>query len=504
MTANAGRRALAGVLPGVAMAIFHVAMIDLPRADVVAALDSDRYRIQWITGTFLAGSAGGMALTRFVAGLLGLRWCYLAGVVLFGAAAGLCGCVSEVVWMAPCRVVQGFGMGLLICSGMVLLWRAFPERKERAMALYGLAVYLPALAGATAGGLLTVALSWRLIFLINPPLALVTGCAAWWLLPADRPARPAVLRFDWLGLALFLSWVVALNVVLDMGQYWGWLNSPFFVPWLAAFVVSFAGFVARGVLAREPVIDLKPFALRNFALGIGVKALFSVNLYVLVALLSAYMIGQRGYQWWQGSLVLLPALAAMGATAAAGARWGTAGNRRARMLLGTAGMALATWQLSALDLYTAKQWLALYLALWGAAAGLVVGPALVTIFEGLTPEQTLHGAGIFNVTRALPAFVAGGVLATLLTQTSDAYFDSLRQNIRYNRPVVEQTTGHSLQHFTDRGGAVPSKQAHALLGKWAHANARAFALQTVLRYLTLATALAPVLVLFVRRHGGPV
>jgi EmrB/QacA subfamily drug resistance transporter len=492
------------VLPGLALTMLHSTALDLPRADVVAALDSDHYRIQWITGAYVLGSALGMGLTGFLGSRLGLRLAYLLAVVLFTAAGSACAGVSEVIWMTPLRLVQGLGTGLLISAGMVLLWRAFSVHKELAMAIYGMGVYLSALAGAPLAGLLTAWYSWRLLFILNLPLGLAVGLLAWWALPPDRPASRDRPPFDWLGLSLLASLVVALSVVLDLGQYWGWLTSPFFVPWFVGLVVSLAAFVAWGVLAPAPLVNLRPLGVRHFTLGLGIKMAFSVNLYVLVGLLSGYMIGLRGYQWWQGSLVLLPALAAMFAALLAGTFWGTDGNRKARMFLGLALMALSTGLLSVVDLYTAKGWQAVHLAVWGAGAGLVTGPALLTTFEGLSAEQTLRTAGVFNILRSLPVFVAGGILGTLLTRHTDARFDVLRQTIRYNRPVVEETRRGSASYFLQQGSsrAVAGKQAHAALGRWVHANARSFALQDVLGLLAMVPAAGLILVLLVRVPAG--
>jgi EmrB/QacA subfamily drug resistance transporter len=488
------------VLPGVVLTMLHSTALDLPRADVVAALDSDRYRIQWITGAYVLGSALGMGLTGFVGGRLGLRWAYLLAVALFTLAGGACAGVSEVFWMTPLRLAQGLGNGLVISAGMVLLWRAFPVHKELAMALYGMGVFLSALAGAPLGGLLTTWYSWRLLFLLNLPAGTLVVLLAWRLLPPDRPAGGARPPFDWLGLGLLASCVVTLSVVLDLGQYWGWLTSPFFVPWLAGLVVALAAFVAWGVWAPAPLVNLRPLAIRHFALGVGIKVVFSINLFVLVGLLSGYMIGLRGYQWWQGSLVLLPALGGMFAALLAGAFWGTDANRKARMFGGLALMALATGLLSVLDLYTARGWQAVHLTLWGIGAGLVTGPALLTTFEGLSTEQALRTAGVFNILRTLPVFVAAGILGTLLTQHTDAQFDVLRQTIRYNRPVVVAALRGPESYFIRQGSnrALAGKQAHAALGQWVHANARAFALQGVLRLLALAPAAGLVLVLLVR------
>jgi MFS family permease len=86
-------RVMLAVLPGLALTMLHSTTLDLPRADVVAALDSDRYRIQWIFGSYMVGSATGMAMTQFLGSRIGLRAAYLLALGLFTVAAGACGAV---------------------------------------------------------------------------------------------------------------------------------------------------------------------------------------------------------------------------------------------------------------------------------------------------------------------------------------------------------------------------------------------------------------------------
>jgi len=475
-------------------------MLVVPRADFIDALDSDRYRIQWITGAYILGSATGMVLTRFAGSRLGLRYAYLLGLVCFTLAGSACAGSTEVFWMAPLRLAQGVGNGLIISVGMVLIWRAFAVHKGLAMALYGMAIQLSAVAGVTLGGLLTALLSWRLIFVLLLPLGSLAGLAAWWLLPPDRSKAEHPADFDLIGFGLLASSIVTLSVVLDMGQYWGWLASLEFVPWLAGLIVSLVGFVLWGVLAPNPLIGLRPLAKPNFALGLGIKALFSVNLVVLLSLVANYMVNLRGYQWWQASLVIAPALGTMLTSLVLGVLLGTDRNRKLRMFAGLAVMAGGTAAFMTVDLYTAKVLQAVYLTLWGAGAGLVIGPALLTAFEGLSTEETLRTAGVFNVLRTLPAFVGGMVLATLLTQGADAQFDVLRQNIRYNRPIVAESLRRQQRDFDSHGSLAEAanKQAHATLARWVHANSRAFALQGIFEYLSLVPAVGLVLVLLVR------
>ncbi len=260
-----------------------------------------------------------------------------------------------------------------------------------------------------------------------------------------------------------------------------------------------------GDLARNPLINLHVFRRRNTTLGLAIKVIFSVSLYVLLALLSNYMVTLRGYQWWQAALVVAPAVLSMLISILLGITVGVRANRKHRMAVGLVIMAAATWQLASIDLYTSKYWLASMFAIWGLGAGVVIGPALMTIFEGLPPDETTMLAGVFNIMRSIPVYIATISLMTLWTQTTDAQFDMLRQNIRNNRPIVSESSEAVRQHFTNQGSPREDsiKQSQALAVKWTNSNARAFALQDVLCVLTMITLCGLVPVLLVgRRNAG--
>jgi DHA2 family multidrug resistance protein len=493
-------RLLAALLPGVALTMVHMAMLDIVTDDVIQAVDSDRYRFLWAVGTYLLGGGTGMAMTKWWAGRFGLRGSYVLGLIFFSVAGALCGGTSQIATLAPLRLVQGYGMGLVVAAAMLILWRSFPRHKEWAMGMYAIGVYSSSLLGPTTGAFLVSVANWRWIFLGNLPVGLLLAWLGWRLLPADRPTgNPA--PFDSIGLLLLAAWIATLNVVLDMGQYWGWTRSPTFVSWLAAFVVSFSLFIAWGLLHRHPLISLWPFRNRVFTVGLVVKMIYSINLYVVLSLLSAYMSKLRGYQWWEGGLVILPASLFMVAAILLGLLWGSNADRKARIVVGLLAMAAITWRLSYVDLYTSKMVLAALLMPWGIGAGLVVAPIIVTIFENVSLEEAANGAGIFNILRAIPAFVYGAIAVTLLTQNADWYFDLYRRDVSHNRPIVTATTKRLEDHFRGRGVSrgEGKKLAHATLGRWVHANAKADAFENAFQTLALVTLLGPVFVLLLPR-----
>ena len=490
-------RLLGGLLPGLLLLMVNTTLLNLTAVDVTNGLGSDRYRIQWIIGSFGFGFMAGCMVTPLIAGLVGMGGCYRASLLLFALAGGWCGLVDDVFWMTPLRLAQGFGLGLALNSSMILLWQRSPAHMPAWMALYAVAAFVGALLGAPLGGLLTYWLSWRWMFLIQWPLGALALAIACWGLPNDRPADPRWPHLDVIHLAITLGWLVCLTVVLDMGQFWGWLDSPFLVPWLAGMVVLFAGFVAWGSLRAAPLISVRPLAQPRYALAFTVLLLVHVNVYVLIDLLGRYMIDLRGYQWWQGAAVLFASLPAVLAFICLGL--GRQGPSRGwhRLFLGLMVMALATWWLSFVDLYTSKYWIALLMAAWGGGLGLALVPATMHVFDGLTLEQALSAAGIYNINRFLPAFVVAATLGILLSRNTDAEMDRMRLRIAPNRPEVSQTIHHLQRDFTRHSGRTDAQdqQAHAALGKWVQANARAFAMQTILKYLALCTVLGPLLLL---------
>ncbi len=257
---------LAAVLPGVILTALHATLLDLPKADIIDAMASDRYRIYWIIGSYLFGAATGMAMTGFWSARLGPFGCYFCALLLFVAASGACGLVNDELQMVPLRLLSGYGTGLVISAAMLLIWQKFPANHELAMALYGIGLYLGALAGSALGGGLAHFFSWRSLFLVNFPLGgLVLLLVRNIPLRFTRPAA-ATKPFDLLGFLLFESWVLTMMVVVIMGQYWGWFWSPFFAGWFLAFIVAFSGFVLWGILARNPLINLRNLAVRNFGL----------------------------------------------------------------------------------------------------------------------------------------------------------------------------------------------------------------------------------------------
>jgi hypothetical protein len=217
------------------------------------------------------------------------------------------------------------------------------------------------------------------------------------------------------------------------------------------------------------------------------------------------MVTLRGYPRTTSGLVMLPGGLAMGATLFLSGIIGRTWSRQPRIIGGLIGMAVLSWQLSAIDLYTDKFLVAALFTGWGAAAGLVISPILVMASEGLTQSEIVSSAALKNMVRIMPGTFSSILIGTLTTRRSDAYFDYLRQDITHNRAVAENVTGTLVDYLTTKGssGLEVHEQASHVLGAYIHADAGAYASQTALRYLAIVAAVASLLAVLLRPPHSP-
>src|SRR5579863_8241924 len=192
-------------------------------------------------------------------------------VAVFTISSFLCGLAPNLGALILFRVLQGLGGGGLQPSEQAILADTFPAAKRgMAFAIYGMAVVVAPAIGPTLGGFITDNYSWRWIFYINVPIGIISLLLTSRLIsdpPHLNDQRKRTFSIDYIGLGLLALGLGALQVVLDKGQRDDWFESHFI---LALTSISFVALVA--VIFWEwhhpsPIIDLKLFRDRSFAIG---------------------------------------------------------------------------------------------------------------------------------------------------------------------------------------------------------------------------------------------
>lgn len=317
------------VTVGIFMALLDTTIVNIALPKMMAALEADYYGIQMVVISYLLGSAISMAAVGWLGDRFGAKAIFLAGLGIFTGMSVLCGMASSLTFMDTLRFCQGIGEGFIIPTGLVILYETFPrEEHGMAMGLYGLGASLAPALGPTIGGLITEHLSWRWIFYVNLPICIVVTLAGWFILKRVKALEKPKVPFDGWGFILMAISLSALILFLSKGQEKGWLQSDYILTLMLIFVITFIPFVAVQLQRKEPLLNVRLFSKRTFAIGVAVLALFSFATYGLWLLLPVYLEKLRQYTTLTSGLILFRARLPVLYLSLLPASCAIAGNRR--------------------------------------------------------------------------------------------------------------------------------------------------------------------------------
>jgi EmrB/QacA subfamily drug resistance transporter len=255
-TSGGGQRTvLAAMTLANAMILVDQTAVPLALPDIAQDFRVSALLVQWVLTASLLPLAGLLVLGGRLGDLLGRRRVFLVGAVVFAGASALGGAAPDFGVLLVARVCQGAGGALMLPATVAILSAAFdPRERGRALgAMGGIAATAGAL-GPTIGGLLTSALSWRAVLLVNLPLLVVTLWATLRAVPPDGPRRTRV-HVDLPGAALLGLVLVGLVFGLAQTTSEGW-TAPDVLGSLAVAVVALVLFVRRERRVEDPLLDL--------------------------------------------------------------------------------------------------------------------------------------------------------------------------------------------------------------------------------------------------------
>src|ERR687887_311102 len=258
---------LIAIVFGTFMVILDNTVVNVALPTLGRVLDTNLSLLQWVISGYMLAQAAVIPLSGWLSDRFGARRVYLTSVVLFMAGSALCGLALNGEMLIATRVLQGFGGGMLMPIGMAVLYRLTPpDRRGAILGLFGIPVMVaPALGPLLSGYLLEYA-DWRLIFLINLPVGVLGLLIGLRVLPSIPPGRVAG-SLDWLGIVLGPLAFASISFGVSQSTVAGWTAASTLggiVLGLTALVL----FVWRELDTADPVLDLRVFRRRDFALGI--------------------------------------------------------------------------------------------------------------------------------------------------------------------------------------------------------------------------------------------
>jgi len=249
-------------------------------------------------------------LTGMLMRMLTMRWLFVGAVSLFTLASIGCAASGSFAALVGWRIVQGLAGGTLIPAVFAAVFLLFPQRRQGvATTVAGVLAVLAPTVGPIIGGWITETYSWHWLFLINvaPGVAAIAVAAA--VLPRDSARLSLIRSVDWPSLSLLAITLAALEIALKEAPQRGWL-SGLVLGLLALAMVSAAGFTRRSLSSHPPVVDLRNFANRSFAIGCILSFVFGIGLFGSVYLMPVFLAFVRGHDAFEiGTIMLVTGVA---------------------------------------------------------------------------------------------------------------------------------------------------------------------------------------------------
>lgn len=237
-----------------AMILVDQTAVPLTLADIMQDFGVGAQRVQWVLNASLLMLAGLLVLGGRLGDLLGRRRVFLTGCTLFAGGSAVAGLSPAFDLLIAARVVQGVGGALMLPTSVALVSAAYgADRKGRALGTMGGVAAVAGALGPTIGGILTTAISWRAVFLVNLPLAVFCVFVTLRSVRADEP-RTGRVHVDISGSALFCLALVAGVFGLSRTQTVPVSEPTVVIPMVVA-VVAIGLFVVRERRAANPLMS---------------------------------------------------------------------------------------------------------------------------------------------------------------------------------------------------------------------------------------------------------
>lgn len=405
---------LAAMIFAVSMTFIDMTIVAIAVPSLQDDLSLSSTGVQWIVNGYLLSLSALFALGGRLADILGHRRMVVIGVVVFATASALCGATPsgslDEAWIVTFRVIQGAGAAIMFPAALAIVLAAFPVgERGRAMAIFfGIAGGLTAI-GPLAGGYL-VEITWRAIFWVNVPVAVIALVLTAMSKPANEK-HPAPL--DYRGTVLVSGGMALAVLGLQQSSVWGWGSA---ITWLciAAGAALLVAFVLYELRAENPLIQVRTFADRAFAVDNAILFLLMIPFIPLFFFASMYAQISLGESASETGQYLMIFFAGYVVASQYGGRILDRVGARPAIVLGcaVAAVGLYLWGGSMTELSVGDQWY--YIVIAGAGCGLILAPANTDALNRVPADRYGEATGITQTVRNFGSSIGMAVLGTIL------------------------------------------------------------------------------------------
>jgi EmrB/QacA subfamily drug resistance transporter len=406
---------------GMLMIVLDGTIVNVALPTIQDSLGFSQANLAWVVNAYLIPFGGLLLLAGRLGDLLGQRRVFLVGLTIFTAASLLCAASPTQAVLVGARFIQGIGGALssAVILGMIVTMFPKPAEQAKAIGVYGFVASAGGSIGLLLGGVLTQAISWHFIFVINLPIGVLVGWLA--LRLVDNPDGLGLKEgADFPGAALVtLALMLGVFTILQITE-WGWVDARTIAGLLLS-AALLAAFVRRQGRVANPLMPLRLFSSRNVVGANTVQALLVAGMFGMFFLGALYLQRVLGYSALEVGLAFLPTTVVMGGLSLGFSekllmRFGPRNILIPGFILVT--IALLLFARTPVDGNYVTDLLPPFLLI-----GIGIGtsfPGIMTLaMSGATPQDAGLASGLVNTSMQVGGAVGLAVLATLSTERTE-------------------------------------------------------------------------------------
>lgn len=487
------------------MEIFDVSVVNITLTHMQGGLSADVDEVAWVLTAYLVSTAIILPMTGWLATFFGRKRFFIFCTVLFATCSALAGIAPTLPILVFLRVFQGLGGGALTATGQAVVMESFPAAQRGiAMALWGAGSVASSISGPIIGGLIADHFSWRWVFYLNVPIAIIVAVLAIFFLHDPPYLHRRVEKIDAWGFLCLIIWVGCFQIILGRGQRLDWFSSS----WITAFTIiaipAFMAFVIRELLVEEPVVDLRILKNRTFAIGTILMAIQMFSFYGPVVLIALFAQTIMGYTAFQAGMVIASGAVVSVVVMPLGGRLLSIIDPR--LVIGTGALVSGFGMVLASHLSNEATFWQVMMPRVLLGMGLAwIWVSLNTISLGAVPVEKMgQASGIFNLMRNLGGSFGIAALTTVLSRGAQVHQNHLVAHVTRWDPDVQERLDALTSAFQAAGSDSFTAEKQALANLYAEIQKQASMLSFLDDFRLLAVLLFAIIPLLFLIKGTKV
>jgi len=405
----------AGLMLGSLVASLNMTLVAPALPTIVAELGG-LADYSWIPISAMLASTIVTPVAGKLSDVYGRKPLYMTGIVVFAVGSALSGLAPNFWFLVFARFVQGAGMGFIMPLSQAIIGDIIsPRERGKYQGMMGASFGLASIIGPAAGGYITEHFTWRWLFFVNLPIAVLTLVVIWFFMHVPNERRPHKIDV-WGSVTLSLGIAGTLLATVWGGVQYPW-SSWQIIGLYAASAVLLAAFVWIERRAAEPVLPLQLWKSSIFTFSNIASVGVAMSMFGAIFFLPVFVQGVVGNSVTNSGAILVPMLVAMIVTSVLGGQLiSRTGRYKALLLVGLASMGVGYYMLSTFSVSTTNQQVIVAMVLLGLGLGACMQTYVLVVQNSVSRQDMAVATSATQLSRSIGAAVGLAVLGTILSQ----------------------------------------------------------------------------------------